>query len=634
MTESLRIEFQRIIDGQLLTTHFQPIFDVREQAVLGYEALTRGPQGSPLYAPTELFDCAFALGRLSELERLCRKLAIAQFATRGLAGKLFLNVSPMTLLDPAHPKGETLLLAQQYGVASEQLVIEITERDPVEDPALLRSALQHYRDMGLSIAIDDLGTGYSGLKNWSELRPDIVKIDRYFVQDCHLDLVKREFLRTIFTLGKATQAAIIAEGIEKPEEFELLKRLGMRYAQGFYLAKPSLQPDFQYPLLDDTPRQDLRVHSPMSSATGTPQSMPVTELTHSDLAPLVTQRPAVSLALPCKKVWEIFEHDKQLFSLAVVDDAGLPVGLVYRDRLAELFSGEYGHALYQRKPVQRVMETSALIVDIDSALTDVSKRITDEQEFDVRRDIIVSQAGRYLGLVKVRTILKHITEQQLHFAIQANPLTSLPGNVVIQQQIQRRLDARQAFVVAYLDLNHFKSFNDVYGYACGDEVIKLLAEQCQTHCEDLLANQHFIGHIGGDDFVLVVDGDDINALEQRAQRMAAGFAGQVAGFFSDVDRQQGGYWAQDRSGQPAFYPLVSVAIGIVQPDLSYCHNNHQVAALAADAKKQAKKLAGNAVFVCQRHKPNAPMLSEPSNKVRRLVFPKLKRKVQANRMLA
>ena len=99
--------------------------------------------------------------------------------------------------------------------------------------------IAHYRELGFSIAIDDLGAGYSGLKQWSELCPEFVKIDRYFIDHCDQSVVKKEFLKSIIELAKATNTQVIAEGIERAEELRLLESLGVQHAQGFLLERPS-----------------------------------------------------------------------------------------------------------------------------------------------------------------------------------------------------------------------------------------------------------------------------------------------------------------------------------------------------------------------------------------------------------
>lgn len=240
-------EIEDIINRKAISTAFQPIFDIQEKVVVGYEALTRGPENSNFSSPDALFQAATDCGLLSELEILCRDIAISRFAHLRLPGKLFLNISPLVLLDSAHPQGETQRLVEQAGLDCQRIVIELSEKHPYPNATTLQVALEKYRQFGFNVAIDDLGAGYSGLKMWSQLRPNIVKIDRYFVEQCHLDSFKRKFVTAILELAKSAQAKVIVEGIETFEEFELLRQLGMRYAQGYYLAKPSMNPDEFYP---------------------------------------------------------------------------------------------------------------------------------------------------------------------------------------------------------------------------------------------------------------------------------------------------------------------------------------------------------------------------------------------------
>jgi len=236
-----------ILASKAITTVFQPIFNVQAKTILGYEALTRGPENTELYSPDKLFHLAAQYDLISELEILCRDKAITRFAELKLQGKLFLNISPLVLLSKNHPQGETIKFVQQAGLSCDQIVIELSEKYPVPNDNMLSEALEKYRQFGFDVAIDDLGAGYSGLKLWSQLRPNIVKIDRYFVENCHQDSFKRKFLNAIFDLAQSAQAQVIVEGIETIEEFELLARLGMVYAQGFYLAKPAITPIRHYP---------------------------------------------------------------------------------------------------------------------------------------------------------------------------------------------------------------------------------------------------------------------------------------------------------------------------------------------------------------------------------------------------
>ncbi|MGJ8694126.1 MAG: EAL domain-containing protein [Thalassotalea sp.] len=238
---------EKILKTRDITCVFQPIFNVEKNNILGYEALSRGPINSELYRPDVLFSTAAKFGLLSELELLCREIAICCFAELKLVGKLFINISPMVILESKHPQGETKKLVEKVGLTCQQVVIELSEKFPASSSELLTEALYKYREYGFNVAIDDLGAGYSGLKQWSELRPDIVKIDRYFIENCHQDSFKRKFLKAIFDLAESANAEVIAEGIECQEELALLRQLGMVYAQGFYLARPAKNPVRHFP---------------------------------------------------------------------------------------------------------------------------------------------------------------------------------------------------------------------------------------------------------------------------------------------------------------------------------------------------------------------------------------------------
>lgn len=243
-------ELHRLLLQRDLHMRFQPIVNTRERIVLGYEALVRGPEDSILHGATALFETAQQEGVLAALERLCRELACTRFVELDLPGKLFLNVSPMTLTDPHHPQGETLRILERTGLDPSRVVIELSEHYPTPDIELLARATRHYAGMGFEIAIDDLGSGYSGLRLWSEIRPDYVKIDRHFVAGIQDDRIKREFVRFIRDISSRIGCRVIAEGIETASEYLTLHGLGIDNLQGYYLGYPQERP---LPVISSTP---------------------------------------------------------------------------------------------------------------------------------------------------------------------------------------------------------------------------------------------------------------------------------------------------------------------------------------------------------------------------------------------
>lgn len=236
-----------ILQRGAIATLFQPIHSTDGRDIIGYEALSRGPSNSPLHSPIMLFAAARQCDRLMELDMLCRGLAIERFAASRLPGKLFLNVLPETLLDQRHAPGRTRQMLERAELDAERVVIELTEQSPIDDYDLLRRALRYYRNMGFSIALDDLGAGYSGLRLWTEMMPDFVKVDRHFIDGIHTDQLKQEFLDSMLRMSCASGATLVAEGVELDEELQVLKGLGAPMVQGFLLGRP--QP-YSIPLAD------------------------------------------------------------------------------------------------------------------------------------------------------------------------------------------------------------------------------------------------------------------------------------------------------------------------------------------------------------------------------------------------
>lgn len=556
---------------------FQPIVSLSERRILGYEALTRGPSNSPLHAPLALFSVARNVGRLSELELLARKSACRHFRDQQLSGKLFLNVSPESLLESSHQPGRTLKLLQDVGIPPDQVVIELTEQAPIEDFGLLDTALHHYRAMGFSIALDDLGAGYSSLRLWSELRPDYVKIDRHFIDGIHQDAVKREFVGSILKMARASRAQVIAEGIELAEELAILIEMGVDLVQGYLLCRPQEQPPRDAQKL--LPRLDN-----LAPALGEDSG---------DLCALLNEQQAVLQDTPIAMVLEAFRAQANLNSLAVLDEQGQPVGIVHRHSLSDALLKPFATDLFARKPISRLMSSDFLAVDIGHSLQQVSRLLTSRARQRMEEDFIITRQGRYCGLGRVIDVLKLITELKIQQARHANPLTLLPGNVPIQQCLARVLQQGRESVVCYVDIDSFKPFNDLYGYARGDEVLLCLA-QCLNERVD--PARDFVGHIGGDDFLLVLGPD---TWRERLNQLQEDFQTQCRRFYRDEHLQAGCFVSHNRQGKREEFPLLSLSIGVVYLHPQNCAqlDASQLAGLASEAKRQAKAVPGYSLHI-------------------------------------
>jgi diguanylate cyclase (GGDEF)-like protein len=171
--------------------------------------------------------------------------------------------------------------------------------------------------------------------------------------------------------------------------------------------------------------------------------------------------------------------------------------------------------------------------------------------------------------------------------LEANPLTRLPGNVSILNELQRRIDQNVKFAVCYIDLDKFKSYNDKYGFEHGDEVIKESARIFIRSVRDLGAPDDFIGHIGGDDFVIITTPDKVDDV---CKRIIEDFDKASPAFYSEEDRKAGFILAKDRQGIERKIPLLSISIGVVSNEKKKITHMGEVGEIGAELKNQAKAL--------------------------------------------
>lgn len=579
-SDEVCLHLRDIVQTCQLTAVFQPIVDLHQRHVAGFEGLIRGPASSVLHSPTELFSVARDYGMVSEVEYLSRRVVLESFARLGFSRKVFLNVSPDILLQQDSKTGETLKYIEELGLQPSQVIIEITENTPTLDYQLLRDATRHYRSMGFEIAIDDLGEGFSGLRLWSEIRPNYVKIDKHFIQNIHLDPVKLQFVRSIQEIATKSGARIIAEGIESQAELMAVRDLGIAYGQGYHIARPTAAPSQEIP-------------------PGIGLSLIRTEIAHDNLLQrratvekLLKHIPSVEPSCHNEDVFGMFDQHAGLYSIPVTS-GGYPVGLISRYTMIDGFARPFRRELYGKRPCEMMMDRSPLIVEKTASLQDLSDLILQSEPHHLSVGFIITDNGNYIGMGSGHDLLRLVTQMQIDAARYANPLTMLPGNVPISEQIDSLLQTGTSFVACYCDLDHFKPFNDVYGYKKGDEII----QQTGRLLIEVAGPYDFLGHIGGDDFIILFQSDQ---WEENCERLLSRVAETFPLFYTEEDRQRNGIETEDRQGERCFHPLLSLSIGAVIVAPNCFNSHHEVSSAAAIAKKNAKKIPGNSLFVERR----------------------------------
>jgi EAL domain-containing protein (putative c-di-GMP-specific phosphodiesterase class I)/GGDEF domain-containing protein len=215
---------------RMVYVDYHPIVVAATREIFGYEALARG-QMRTLRSPEVMFDVAAEADLIWELSRLCRARALEGMNTRLEPGQLlFINVDPHDFTDPA--------FTEQEVTDPSRVVIEITERTAIKDYPKFRERLKAFRDMGYRFAVDDAGSGYAGLGSIANLEPDFIKLDISLINAIDTNFIKQNLVQTMVRFAEDHNAMVIAEGVERAEEFKTVQELGVHLVQGFFLHRP------------------------------------------------------------------------------------------------------------------------------------------------------------------------------------------------------------------------------------------------------------------------------------------------------------------------------------------------------------------------------------------------------------
>ncbi|WP_275541013.1 GGDEF domain-containing protein [Aliidiomarina maris] len=383
---------------------------------------------------------------------------------------------------------------------------------------------------------------------------------------------KREFVQHIVTLARNLHATVIAEGIETEDELRQLQKLGIFAMQGYFIGRPEFEP-FQLESLQ------LRI----ADEVAVDRFDAVSSLLE-DTTVITSQRRVADIL-------DYFKQNKRLLSIPVVDE-GKVVGIVRRGHFMETMSSAFGRALFSNKPAQAIMQRNFLTIDAEAPLEKASALLTEHEDTIEHQVLLVTRQHQYAGVIPVPSLLRRITESKIQNARYANPLTLLPGNVPINQHIDQQISQEHAFCVLYFDLNYFKPFNDEYGYQQGDAVIQWFASLLERQYASL---GHFVGHVGGDDFIVVVTGDDY--LDAVQQELRQHFQCDVKSFYREQHIVDNFMLGRARNGRYQKFPLLDFSLAVVTVAANTAASHQDISIAAARLKSQAKR-ASNGVAVC------------------------------------
>lgn len=291
------------------------------------------------------------------------------------------------------------------------------------------------------------------------------------------------------------------------------------------------------------------------------------------------------------------------------------------DIAKEIFKSEKSYK-FKRVKTQQIEEAlksipELIIINEDSIglpVLDLCKQIRNDDDNSITPVIVISSNKEKQHRIEILQcaveyfIISPIDKEYLYFTIKnilrlintnrrVSPLTGLPGNVQIHAELKKRLSKKEDFAVLYFDLDNFKAYNDVYGFLKGDEIIKFTARTIVKHVHGNNCNEAFVGHIGGDDFIAIIGGDN---YEEICQDIIAEFDAKVLGYFTEADVEKGYLEVANRRNVIEQFPLTSISIGVVVVEERKFHNILEIGEIGAQIKHIAKTIMGSSYAIDRR----------------------------------
>ncbi len=503
---------------------FQPVVNLMTGGVAALEILARPESG----------DVLAEARRDPELDGLLAVSALRAAVRRETLLPLHVNVFAGTLADlgglqPLHDA------VREAGRLPWEVTLDVCPPYTHVPRRALLDAVGVLRGQGFRISADGVGDGDAPLRLLADLAPELVKLDASL-------LARPAAVRAMRVLCDGSGALLAVEGVETEAQCAVARSAGAQLAQGELFAPPA-----RLPAAD--------VYVPPGSPGLVPTPRP---------GPPVRQfvRPAALLPATASagRVRALLTGSPDVSGVLLVDRDGIPVRSVHRSRFLLSMSGRYGHALYADRPAAKLGDPPRT-VGVDATAWEVLDVVAVGGPSRTSDDVAVVDArGRCVGVVRLSDLVRALAESRVEEAAGLNPLTRLPGSQAITDEVDRRIAAGRAFALSWLDVDHFKQVNDGAGFAAGDELIRSVGQALLRTA----GGETRVGHIGGDDFLVLSDPDGL---------------GRLAAAVLDV--------AWSAGGRPVTLSLATVLCGPGSvPD------HRRAAARLAPLKKAAKALGG------------------------------------------
>ena len=544
--EKLSQKWQERLD--VLDIAFQPILNINTGEIFAVEALLRNHLDAGFRSIFDVFDTTYKENVLYAFDLALREKTFKKFTQINNYDtmKLFYNLDNRLFEMPDFSSGNTNMLLQKYNIRRENICFEISERHEIENMTSMEKILQHYKDEAFYIAIDDFGVGYSGYKLLFDSAPDIIKLDRYFLQNIDKDIKRKLMVKSITHLAIQLGIDVLAEGVETKEEYLSCKEIGCTLVQGYFVQHPTkntqeIQAKYEHicDLLRSCRRKD----------------------NISKTKKYVQQISPIQKSSSMHEVVEYFKRNSNVPYVPIINKDAKPIGILAEAQIKEYLYSPYGISLLlndeKEKSKLKHLITDCPSIDINSNISMIIELFSNNSD---GHGILITKNSKYYGFLTSKDIIQLINEENLIVARDQNPLTKMPGNRLVESYITQSVQNTKPTLLCYYDLDNFKAFNDVYGFRNGDRIIQLFADIISKK----LPNSFFKGHIGGDDFFVATTIDEAqeNYCKQLTEIITT-FEDHAREFYSQEDKENGYIVAKDRAGNQKKFPFLTVSASVL-----------------------------------------------------------------------
>jgi diguanylate cyclase (GGDEF)-like protein len=477
---------------------FQPVFNLHTGDVMAVEALARPTAGSM----RDLLRHAADTGQLTPTDYGLAALAIRRAADHEARIPLHINILASSVAR-AHVSMAPLTDAlRETGRRPADVVLELNPAFSSVRWRAFRQGVRLLRTRGFRLAVDGIGDGDAPMTmlGWPEI--GMVKIDGSLTSGVPHEPGLRAAVTSLVQLCETNDMQLVAAGVTTGEELTLLRSLGVSLAQGDLLRPAGRRPVTNVSI-KPLPGEAIAV-APVEAADRR-RSPRVTELMH----------PAATLpaGATADEVRTALAEDQLASCVVLLDDSGRPQWTLDRNRFLLAVTGPYGHALHAKRSAARLADEPRVIpvgASVFDLLDVLSGSVRERSNDDV---VVVDAAHRCLGVVRATDLILAIADTKVQEAAALNPLTRLPGSDSVDRAVTRRIREGDVFAMGWLDIDSFKSVNDRFGFAVGDDLIREVGRALADAAEGQPGIR--VGHIGGDDFLFVAGLDQVMPLASR-----------------------------------------------------------------------------------------------------------------------